>query len=867
MGPSDDDPNEIVFRGLDDDVIGVPLSYTITVEIPEGTVYDAANPLSIADQLPEGLSYVTSPNSFAATLTTWDEDGMNRVVNPTTFSPTISGATAGNGESFTSSSQITGPAILTITYNATIADEASRVLVENALRAEATGLNGNSGSFTHTLTNRATFNGGDAQTADVDLTGTIPGPCTTGCNGAAFGKSGSGASVNVITDDDGLIVDEQGNPAPVDVTYTLSADLSQWDGHNNNYTLDRNVVISDTLPAQLTWNTDDADFVTVTAESGSEFTTLTKVTCPTGTETAPIADAAAAFNDDAYVGTYCVDGQRLLINVGQDQGTDVSFALKAQLHTVDGLSPSGTSTIQGATRYQLPNQAQFWHRNGARSDANNNQYPVELPDDRDAGLNDSAAFTKEGPSGAVVVTPGERAYVPYTFTVDTDVTGISAADARIEDRIDTSIFDMSDLSLITVSSDYDGTDVTDDVELSFENGILVIELADGTTLPADGTWTVRLELPTFPLEGKQTLDITNYASLFGTGSDPEYWSEDGSRATSFGDELEVRKHVFDRGSSDWTQVLVAPEDGDGALVDNVYVYRLQLIAHGSFSGAILSVTDLLPDAAEFVGFVDAADVATGGPAIPSTTIDLGHGINAVYNASAGTQGEITLEQASGSMPVGGEVAAYFAVRVDPNLPEAVVNNFAGQEATIVPGGPSIDIEKWIDEGVSPQYDAQGRLLNDGFKGDYDAAPGKRLEANKTHQIRFTVSNDGPERLVDLAVSDRLDSGVGQITDLVCTFPDGSTGLTWAGPFAVGEQFECVGTLPALKAGQSHADTVQVTAVGELSGITVGDEDEWHAHVPTALETTGGRSLIGLAIVGGLGILGGGMLVLRRRLMA
>lgn len=870
VGPSPTDPNETVFLGLDASIINQPITYTLTVEVPDGTVYDAANPLAIADQLDEGLSYVAG--SFAATLTTWDANGMNQDVNPFAFAPTINPAAAGTGESFTSQSQITGPAILTVTYQATIADEASRVLVEDALRAEANGLGGNSGNFSHTLTNTATF-GPNAvtDTADISMQGTIPGPCTTGCNGGlGFGKTGTGASVNVITDAAGQIVDENGAAAPVDVTYTLRANLHEWDGHNSNYTLDRNVVISDTLVSQLTWKTADADFLTLTATAGAANGTtpiaaLTEVACPAVAPGATAAQIAEAFNGDAYIGNYCIDGQRILINIGKDRNTNVSIDLEAQLHSVDGLTPRGTSTILGATRYELPNQAQFWHRNGARANANNNQYPVKLPDDRSQGLNDTAAFTKAGPAGSVSVAPGDRAFIPYIFTVNTGVAGVSATDARIVDRIDTSVFDMSDLTQIGIASTYTGAgDVSSRVELSFVNGELVIELADGAPLQADGTWVVTLQIPTYPLDGKETIDVTNYATLFGTGTEPLYWSEDDSRATSFGDELEVRKHVFDRGVSDWTKVLVAPEDGDGDLIDNVYVYRLQLIAHGSFAGPILSVHDMLPAATQFLGFVDAADVATGGPVIPGNTIALSHGIEAIFDPAAGVQGEITVQQASGGIPVGGEVVAYFAVQVDPDQPEVVVNSFGTSQASIVPGGPSIDIEKWIDEGESPQYDQRGRLLNDGFKGDHDSAPGKSLTANKSETIHFTVSNDGPEPLIDIEVGDQLDSGAGAITGLVCTFPDASTGTTWAGPFAVGTQFECTGTLPALKSGQTHANTAWVTGVGATSGIQVGDADEWHGRVPTQLESTGGQALTGLAVLAGIGILGGGLLMLARR---
>ncbi|SNU02804.1 LPXTG-motif cell wall anchor domain-containing protein, partial [Ruaniaceae bacterium KH17] len=153
-------------------------------------------------------------------------------------------------------------------------------------------------------------------------------------------------------------------------------------------------------------------------------------------------------------------------------------------------------------------------------------------------------------------------------------------------------------------------------------------------------------------------------------------------------------------------------------------------------------------------------------------------------------------------------------------------------------GPSIDIEKWNDEGEAPEYDETGLLLNDGFAGDFDD-DSKELVAGTETTLRFTVSNDGEEALIDVAVSDELTDGVGTITDLVCVFPDGSTGTSWDGPFDVGTQFECAGTLPALNAGESHADLAKVTGVGITSGIAVGDEDEWSAAVPPAEVATEG----------------------------
>ncbi|MGO1560761.1 MAG: hypothetical protein ACTHW7_02910 [Actinomycetaceae bacterium] len=145
--------------------------------------------------------------------------------------------------------------------------------------------------------------------------------------------------------------------------------------------------------------------------------------------------------------------------------------------------------------------------------------------------------------------------------------------------------------------------------------------------------------------------------------------------------------------------------------------------------------------------------------------------------------------------------------------------------------PSVDIEKWNDEGEAPAYDASGLLQNDGYAGDHDEAPGAALRADTPQTINFTVSNDGKEPLIDVTVSDQLTGGAGEISDLVCTFPDGTTGTTWAGPFEIGVQFDCTGTLPALSAGDVHSDTAVVTATGLHSGADVDDEDDWNGFVP------------------------------------
>ena len=112
-----------------------------------------------------------------------------------------------------------------------------------------------------------------------------------------------------------------------------------------------------------------------------------------------------------------------------------------------------------------------------------------------------------------------------------------------------------------------------------------------------------------------------------------------------------------------------------------------------------------------------------------------------------------------------------------------------------------------------------------------------MQVGKDQRINFTVSNDGTEGLISVVVSDELIDGKGQIEDLVCTFPDGSTGTEWDGVFEVGTQFDCTGTIPALLAGDTHTDRATVTAIGVHSGTSVDDEDDWSGYADPAAPTS------------------------------
>ena len=467
-----------------------------------------------------------------------------------------------------------------------------------------------------------------------------------------------------------------------------------------------------------------------------------------------------------------------------------------------------------------------------------------LPDDYEEGVDDSAAFNKSAVNDEVLVSPGESAQVPYRFTIDTSKDGIDPLKSRIIDEINTEVFDITNLDdTVTVSGSYGGTALgAEHFDISVdEDSRLVIVLSEaGKTivggLEAGQQWIVDIVLTTVPFDGKQTFEIYNKATLIGEDQEWDYVSDDESEATSFGNEAELRKRIFDSETGEWVaevDALIA----DGEFVDNRFVYAIELIPRGNYGSefpvTIFTREDVLPDAVEFLGFVE-----TDGDNVPD--LDTTHSGPDELNGNVVAEyadGVVTIRQQDGTNlnPSEGRVVTYFAVEAT-DTDGLIVNTIAGSDTTITPvGDPSIDIENWNDEGAAPEYNESGALQNDGFDGDFDEAPGKSLTVDTPLPINFTISNDGREDLVDVVVSDQLTGGAGEIQDLTCDFsPLGGpeTGTTWEGPFLIADQFDCTGTLPALTNGDTHSNTASVTAVGIKTGEEVDDEDEWHGWVPT-----------------------------------
>ncbi|MFJ3861507.1 prealbumin-like fold domain-containing protein [Streptomyces sp. NPDC090085] len=131
-------------------------------------------------------------------------------------------------------------------------------------------------------------------------------------------------------------------------------------------------------------------------------------------------------------------------------------------------------------------------------------------------------------------------------------------------------------------------------------------------------------------------------------------------------------------------------------------------------------------------------------------------------------------------------------------------------------------------------------------------------------LNMTITNNGTEPLVKVEVTDIVTRGTATLTDLSCTWPDGTTSndpngrtVRWEATFgddptqrfAVGATYTCTSTLTGLKSGEAHTDETTVTGEGALSGTAVTDTDPWKGTPPGTFvivkkDTKTGRPLAG-----------------------
>jgi DNA-directed RNA polymerase II subunit RPB1 len=634
---------------LDPSVIGKPMNYTLTAST---TAANAA--YRISDALPADMAYVAG--SASATLTTWDAQGLNKSTDPfTAFTPALNPG----GGTFSTAANLPAESILTITYRAAIPDEAARADLESQLQTAYDAVGANGGNFTVPLKNTATMNGVD-KSATVNLSGTKANEGVTPGTGQ-FDKTSDWSSQNATPAADGTLTPAQ------PITYTFKVNLTAWDGTSAPKTLGQNVVVTDTLPAQVDWNT-ATGFLT------SPGLTLTAVSpCP------------ADISTDAFVDQYCVDGKTLRINVGKDNTTDTTINALASITTVAGLTPATSGTVK---TYTVGNTASFKSSSAPAYTRTRNVSIVDRGDTAD-GVDDPSVFTKTTTPGQVSVNPGQSATVVYTFTVNANK-GVNAADVYLVDPVDTNVFDTSDLASIAagLTGQYGSTalvaadfTLTEDAAGALRVALSVAGKAKATT--PNLKWTVNLPLPTKPVVGKQTIAITNKATVFADDNTPMYFSQASGGVSSYGDEAELRKDIRDSANDDWTTNLRAQLDANGNLIKSRYVYRVQFIPHGNYNNVtIIPIHDVLPAGTQFVGFVTEPNVDSAASPVTGP-VDIGGNLQATYDTATKT---MSLVQKPGTLLDNSQaIAAYFAVDVvDFKADVPIVNKIGPAAATITP---------------------------------------------------------------------------------------------------------------------------------------------------------------------------------------
>lgn len=179
-------------------------------------------------------------------------------------------------------------------------------------------------------------------------------------------------------------------------------------------------------------------------------------------------------------------------------------------------------------------------------------------------------------------------------------------------------------------------------------------------------------------------------------------------------------------------------------------------------------------------------------------------------------------------PAGGAVYSNIASISHNTDTDVITDEVDAESRSAVAGGSGsgvgVDIEKYDTEGNDADTAAESVTVPDG-----------------TADLVFTVTNTGGDPLLDVVVGDVVLAGDATVTGLTCDFSMAAagaptSGTTWAGPFAPGAQFDCTAQLGGVEPGVPHANRASVTGLGQVSGETVSDEDDYHAN-RTPLPTT------------------------------
>ncbi|WP_394162625.1 SdrD B-like domain-containing protein [Galactobacter valiniphilus] len=674
--------------------------FTYTLNVTSLTA-DAAYP--IVDELPVGLVLV--PGSFSVSQTRWESASSDSpiTVPGVTFDPTVTAA------GFEGTLDVPAFSVTTITYKLKIKDQATLDgWYQDFLAKVAADENFETGKNVDiaSLKNTASFGPGAVEkSATVNIKDGWGNMAEVGPDGA-FGKSASPSYSIPVLNEDGTLA------APVAVEFTLNANLNSWDGSTNlKPKLKENVVITDQLSTNYTWAPQDAGFISATGIRAND-ATGTGAAQLTLSEATGFSGTAADFASDAYVGKWYVDAasNTLYVNVGKSQYTNASIKVATQLVNVKGLTADGNKAntpgnVTGTEYFHAKNTASFTYTDKKGNPASKDktaENTVVNQDEQPEGAHDENRFSKSLGTDKVSVKSGEAAVVPFAVEAK-GIKGFDPSKTTIVDYVDTNMFDLRDevaaaaAIKTSLKANYNGSALkAEDFEVEVSAAAGTVTLKYTGAVSATGK-DLRVEFPlsTYPVYGKQVLDITNKAVLFGEDGQADYWDDTTTTATNYGFEAQVKKTLYNAANKELTDIL-QPETVNGEYVQKTYVYRVQIIPHGGYQGVKMrTLIDHLPVGTEFVGFIadEDMDTAANAKGQDGTPYALKQGnLEAVFSANPdatveSTPGDVVLRQKAGTTFPANTDAVWLNLAVKITSKKngvPVVNTLGGSTAIIVP---------------------------------------------------------------------------------------------------------------------------------------------------------------------------------------
>ncbi|MBC9955086.1 LPXTG cell wall anchor domain-containing protein [Leucobacter sp. cx-42] len=673
------------------------LKYTYTVKT------DKAQTVTFKDALSKPQNeYLNFVGKLSLTGTVRDENGLNSRPVAGLEEPMIS------GDAFSYSFQAEPNSEYLFTYSVGVKDaDALQLVMQRAYESSGMDVIAGGDFTAFDLANTVAIDGIKDAVATVPVKGHLPRMPRPEGN-TAFGKT---VVPNTKLVDDVIDLTKE-NPGPValenpwDVTYTITANLTEFAPYasNSKFGLKSNVVMTDSMPADVEFNgTNPEDFL----EFSGDFTRVTDETLP------------ADFASDRYKLHYWVDAtagaQKLAINFGNDLAAIYTVKVKAQVVQVSGNDKH--NSIYRNT-YEATNKAVFVYSDdiGAKTTNKNAAVSTKTQSKLEGAIDDSNMFQKQAPAQKeLTVKAGQPLEATYNIVVgkgkSEDAPALpNAMLSYIDDDIDHSVFDVTEENLDKIKLNGKYGTVTlgaEHFDLSLDTrGHLIIKpnarfseavLGAKYSDKFDKPWNLAITLTTHAFDGKEDKVLKNSATYHGESTEFFYSSKTTSEATSFGNELSVRKLVAQAGSDEFTSNLRVPTSEK---YNDEFVYQIDLRAHGNFRNLVADVVDVLPAGVTFLGFSNAKGVISSDK---SANLEDSKTLKATYlEGVAGSNGKVVI--AKDAIDPATKPILYFKVRIDkPAENVSVVNKAGGSKASVtVTDGIPLSLQKVDIQETNPE---------------------------------------------------------------------------------------------------------------------------------------------------------------------